>query len=91
MQFLYCALSSNELKALYILLPLAHLYTPRPSQLLNRAYNPDTRCKAPQVINASNVLHVLRHRSGVGQLHDIWKILTHWECLSKRKSLLFRQ
>ncbi len=31
MQFLYSALSSNELKALYILLPPAHLYTPTPS------------------------------------------------------------
>ncbi len=51
MQFLYSALSSNELKALYILLPLAHLYTPTPSQLLNGAYNPDTRYKAPRVIN----------------------------------------
>ncbi len=28
MQFLYRALSSNELKALHILLPPAHLYTP---------------------------------------------------------------
>ncbi len=51
MQFLYSALSSNELKALYVLLPLAHLYTPTPSQLLNGAYNPDTRYKAPRVIN----------------------------------------
>ncbi len=46
MQFLYSALSSNELKALYILLPPAHLYTPTLSQLLNGAYNPDTRYKA---------------------------------------------
>ncbi len=52
--FLSSALSSNELKALYILLPpaqLYHVYTPTPSQLLNRAYNPDTRYKAPRVIN----------------------------------------
>ncbi len=34
-----------------ILLPPAHLYTPTPSQLLNGAYNPDTRYKAPRVIN----------------------------------------
>ncbi len=51
MQFLYSTLSSNELKELYILLPLAHLYTPTPSQLLNGAYNLDTRYKAPWVIN----------------------------------------
>ncbi len=51
MQLLYSALSSNELKALYILLPPAHLYTPTPSQLLNGANNPDPRCKAPRVIN----------------------------------------
>ncbi len=51
MQFLYSALSSNELKAIYILLPPAHLYTLTPSQLLNGAYNPDTRYKAPRVIN----------------------------------------
>ncbi len=38
MQFLYSALYSNELKALHILLPPAHLYTPTPSQLLNGAY-----------------------------------------------------
>ncbi len=50
MQFLYSALSSNELKALYIWLPPAHLYTPTP-QLLNGAYSPDTRYKAPRVIN----------------------------------------
>ncbi len=51
MQFFYSALSSNELKALYILLlPPAHLYTPTP-QLLNGAYIPDTRYKAPRVIN----------------------------------------
>ncbi len=31
MQFLYSALSSNELKALYILLSPAHLYTPTPT------------------------------------------------------------
>ncbi len=48
MQFLNSALSSNELKALYILLPPAHLCTPTPSQLLNGAYNPDTRHKAPR-------------------------------------------
>ncbi len=34
MQFLYSALSSNELKALHIL-PPAHLYTPTPSQVLS--------------------------------------------------------
>ncbi len=51
MQFLCSASSSDELKALYILLPPAHLYTPTPSQLHNGAYNPDTRYKAPQVIN----------------------------------------
>ncbi len=53
MQFLYSALSSNELKVPYIfkLLPPAHLYTPTPSQLLNGAYNPDTRYKVPLVIN----------------------------------------
>ncbi len=51
MQFLYSALSSNGLTACYILLPPAHLDTPTPSQLLNGAYNPDTRYKAPQVIN----------------------------------------
>ena len=51
MQFLYCALSSNELKALYILFSPAHLYTPTPSQLLKVAYNPDTRYKALRVIN----------------------------------------
>ncbi len=51
MQFLYSALSSNELKALYILLPPAHLYTPTPSQLLTTPYIPDTRYKAPRVIN----------------------------------------
>ncbi len=51
MHFLYSALSSNELKALYILLPPAHLYTPTPSQLLNGAYNPDTHYNAPRVIN----------------------------------------
>ncbi len=52
MQFLYSALSLNELKALYILLlPPAHLYTPTPSQLLNGAYNPDTRYKVPRVID----------------------------------------
>ncbi len=51
MQFLYSALSSNKLKALYILLPPAHLYIPTPSQLRNGAYNPDTRYKAPWVIN----------------------------------------
>ncbi len=55
MQFLYSALSSNELKALYILLPPAHLYTPAPSQLLNGAYNPDTRYKAPRVINVQQL------------------------------------
>ncbi len=36
-QFSYSILSSNELKVLYILLPLAHLYTPPPSDLLNGA------------------------------------------------------
>ncbi len=51
MQFLYSALSSNELKTLHILLPLAHLYTPKPSQLLDGAYNLGTCYKAPQVIN----------------------------------------
>ncbi len=53
MQFLYSALFWNELKALYILLPPAHLYTPTPSQLLNGAYmyNSDTRYKAPRLIN----------------------------------------
>ncbi len=45
MQFLYSALSSNELKTLYILLPPAHLDTPTPSQLLNGAYNTDTHYK----------------------------------------------
>ncbi len=52
MQFLYTALSSNELNALYMymLLPPAHLYTPTPSQLLNGAYNPNTRNKVPRVI-----------------------------------------
>ncbi len=51
MQLLYSALSSNKLKALYILLPPAHLYKPTPSQLLNGAYSPDTHYKVPQVIN----------------------------------------
>ncbi len=54
MQFLYSALSSDELKALYILLPPAHLYTPTPSlELLNGAYSPDAcyKYKAPRVIN----------------------------------------
>ncbi len=41
MQFLYSVLSSNELRVLYILLALAQLETPTPSQLLNGAYNPD--------------------------------------------------
>ncbi len=49
MQLLHSALSSNEPKALYVLLPLAILYTP--SRLLNGAYNPDTRYKAPREIN----------------------------------------
>ncbi len=40
MQLLYSALSSNELRALYILLPPAHLDTPTPSQLLNGAIQP---------------------------------------------------
>ena len=40
MQFLYSALSSYGLKALYTLLPPAHLYAPTPSQLLNGAYSP---------------------------------------------------
>ncbi len=53
MQFLSSALSSNELKALYILLSPAHLYTPSHSQLLNGAYIPDTRYKAPRVINVA--------------------------------------
>ncbi len=44
-QFLYSALSSNELKAIYII-PPAHLYTPTLSQLLKGAYNADTRYKA---------------------------------------------
>ena len=52
MQFFYSALSSNELRALYILLPPAHLYTPTPSQLLTEAYNPGynpgTRYKTPR-------------------------------------------
>ncbi len=39
----------NELKAFYIL-PPAHLFTPTLSQLLNGAYKPDTRYKAPRVI-----------------------------------------
>ncbi len=56
---LYSALSSNELKALYTLLPPAHLYTPMPSQLLNRAYNPGTRYKVPRVINVHSFLCVL--------------------------------
>ncbi len=51
MQFLYCALSSHELRRFYILLPPTHLDTPTNSQLLNGAYNPDTRYKAPCVIN----------------------------------------
>ncbi len=51
MQFFYSALSSTELKALYILLPPAHLYTPTPSQLLTGAYKQGTRYKAPRVIN----------------------------------------
>ena len=57
MQFLYSAVSSNELKALYILLPPAHLHTLTPSQLLNGAYNPfnlqrpEKPTKAPGVIN----------------------------------------
>ncbi len=50
-KWLYSALSSHELKALYVLLPPAHLYTPTPSQLLTGAYNPDTRYKAPWVVN----------------------------------------
>ena len=53
MQFLYSALSSNELKALYILLPPAHLYTPAPHQLLNGWHNPDTRYKAQRVMNCT--------------------------------------
>ena len=55
MQFLYSALSLNELKALYILLPPASMYTPTPSQLLNRPYNLDTRYKAPRVINVQQL------------------------------------
>ncbi len=51
MQFLYTSLSSNELISLDILLPPAHLHPPALSQLLNGAYNPDTRYKAPRVIN----------------------------------------
>ncbi len=54
MQFLHSILSSNELIALLHItpiLPLAHLDTPTPSQLFNGAYNPDTRRKAPRVIN----------------------------------------
>ncbi len=38
MQFLYSALSSNELKALYILLPPAHLYTPTPQRSIQPRY-----------------------------------------------------
>ncbi len=35
-QFLYSALSLNELKVLYVSLSSAHLYTPTPAQLLSR-------------------------------------------------------
>ncbi len=33
----------------------AHLYAPTPTQLLNGAYNPDTRYKVPWVINVQKL------------------------------------
>ena len=56
MQFLYSALSSNEVKALYIILLPAHLYTPTPSQLINGAYKRIHAVRRPREGATGNLL-----------------------------------
>ena len=55
MQFLYSALSSDQLRALYILLP-RHTWT---HQHLKGVYSPDTHYTASCVINVHSFLCVL--------------------------------